>query len=113
MMSTTTEVITYERWLEMRSVEDAREEVVNGEILIIPPDKLPDPVVVQILNYEFARQLDRRRVQIFGSDFGLVVRREPLTRRAPDLAIFLKASMVEQDGYFHSPPELLIEVLSP
>jgi Uma2 family endonuclease len=47
------------------------------------------------------------------SSFGLVIRRHPLTTREPDLAVFEKATMVEIDGYFHSVPGLLVEVLSP
>ena len=32
--------VTYEEWLEMPVVEDAREEVVDGEIIFMPPAKL-------------------------------------------------------------------------
>ena len=36
-----------------------------------------------------------------------------MTSRVPDLAVFELATLVEQDGYIHSAPQLLIEVLSP
>ena len=36
-MATTTRTVTYEEWLNMTVVEDAIEEVVNGEVRIMPP----------------------------------------------------------------------------
>jgi Uma2 family endonuclease len=44
--------------------------------------------------------------------FGLVIRKEPLTARVPDMAVFIRSNVVEQDGYIHSAPELVVEVLS-
>lgn len=58
-------------------------------------------------------QVDSKTTRVRVSNFGKVIRRQPLTSRSPDLAVFIKANMVEIDGYFHSPPELLVEVLSP
>ncbi len=37
----------------------------------------------------------------------------PLTTRVPDIADFIRKNVVERDGYFHSAPELVVEVLSP
>jgi len=34
-MATTTRTVTYEEWLNMPMVDDAIEEVVNGEIRIV------------------------------------------------------------------------------
>jgi Uma2 family endonuclease len=107
-----TGTVTYEEWLQMPIV-DGREEVVNGEIRIMPPNKMPHPRVVDNLTAAFHRQLDRSATHLFASVFGLVVRREPLTCRAPDIAVFDRSTMVEQDGYVHSAPQLAIEVLSP
>jgi Uma2 family endonuclease len=45
--------------------------------------------------------------------FGLVIRKNPVTTRVPDLAVFIRRNIVEHDGYIHSAPELLVEVLSP
>ena len=38
-MPATTRTVTYEEWLEMPAVEDATEEVVNGEVRTMPPNK--------------------------------------------------------------------------
>jgi Uma2 family endonuclease len=42
-----------------------------------------------------------------------VIRREPLATRVPDIAVSSRSNVVEQDGYIHSAPELVVEVLSP
>ena len=47
------------------------------------------------------------------ADFGLIIRKSPLTSRIPDLAVFDRSTIVNQDGYIHSAPQLLAEVLSP
>jgi len=112
-MATTTRTVTYEEWLNMPVVEDAIEEVVNGEVRIMPPNKWKHAVIVENLSEALKAQVDRKAVRVVGSVFGLIVRKAPLTSRVPDLAVFLKKNIVEQDGYIHSAPELVVEVLSP
>jgi Uma2 family endonuclease len=42
-----------------------------------------------------------------------VIHKEPLTTRVPDIAVFIRSNVVVDDGYIHSAPELIVEVLSP
>lgn len=112
-MATLPKTLAYEEWLSMPEVRDGIEEVVNGVPRIMPPNKVLHAKVVQKLTSLFDRQLDEETTQIFSSVFGLVIRKEPLTCRVPDLAVFLNSGMVEEDGFIHSAPELVIEVLSP
>src|SRR5215472_7056804 len=112
-MATTTKLVTYEEWLNMPEVQDAIEEVVNGEIITMPAPKLPHAFVVENLRDVLGGQLDRHIFRIYVTQFGLVIRRDPLTCRVPDLAVFRKSTMVVIDGYIHSAPELTVEVLSP
>jgi Uma2 family endonuclease len=105
--------VTYEEWLRMPEVTDAIEEVVNGEIRIMPAPKLKHARIVARTLVALNRQLDTERVLVLTGSFGLIIRKEPLTSRVPDLAVFESATLVEQDGYIHSAPQLLVEVLSP
>jgi Uma2 family endonuclease len=105
--------VTYEEWLGMPEVEDATEEVVNGEIRIMPPAKLRHAWIVERLHLALQGQLDLDKVLILTGSFGLVIRKQPLTSRVPDLAVFELSTLGEQDGYIHSAPQLLVEVLSP
>lgn len=97
----------------MPEVRDAIEEVVNGEIRIMPPPKLIHAEIVENLADLLRRQLDPKTVRVRVSAFGVVIRCDPVTTRVPDLAVFRKASMVEKDGYVHSAPELVVECFRP
>jgi len=105
--------VTYEEWLRMPEVQDAIEEVVKGEIRIMPANKLNHALVTGALRDILHPQLDRKAHLIVTENFGLIVRTEPLTSRVPDLAVFERGTMVVKDGYVHSAPQLAVEVLSP
>jgi Uma2 family endonuclease len=105
--------VTYEEWLRMPEVSDAIVEVVYGEIRIMPPNKWKHAEIVDNIAEPFRRILDRREVRVVTENFGLVIRKVPLTSRVPDVAVFERKTIVEEDGYIHSAPQLIIEVLSP
>jgi Uma2 family endonuclease len=111
-MTTASKVLTYEEWLLLPEVEGV-EEVVNGEIRKMPPNKLPHAFTVENLADLLRVGVDRKTVCVITTVFGLVIRRNPVTTRVPDIAVFIKSNIVEQDGYIHSAPELVVEVLSP
>ena len=50
--------VTYEEWLRMPEVTDFIEEVVDGEIRIMPPNKSVHARVVSRLALHLQRQLD-------------------------------------------------------
>jgi Uma2 family endonuclease len=97
----------------MPEVGDATEEVVNGEVRIMPPPKWRHSEIVDRLAARMWPHVDEREVKVKASQFGLIIRKSPLTSRVPDLAVFDVATMVAQDGYIHSAPQLVVEVLSP
>ena len=111
-MATTPKLLTYEEWLKLPEVEGI-EEVVNGEIRKMPPNKILHADTVENLADILKASVDRKTVQVRVSTFGLVIRRDPLTTRVPDIAVFIRGQVVEQDGYILSAPELIVEVLSP
>jgi hypothetical protein len=61
-MATSSKTLTYEEWLTLPEVEGV-EEVVNGEIRNIPPNKLPHAYTVENLADLLKAKLDRRAVQ--------------------------------------------------
>jgi Uma2 family endonuclease len=111
-MATSSKTLTYEEWLTLPEVEGV-EEVVNGEICNMPPNKLHHAYTVENLAALLRAKLDDSTVQVLVTTFGLVIRKEPLTTRVPDIAVFIRSNVVEHDGYIHSAPELVVEVLSP
>ena len=112
-MATIPKPVTYQEWLEMPETEDGIEEVVDGEIRVMPPNKSTHAMVVEDLADALKAGLDRKAVRVFTISIGLLINTNPLTSRSPDIAVFLKPNIVERDGYFHSAPELIVEVLSP
>ena len=111
-MAATPKLLTYEEWLKLPESEGI-EEVVNGEIRKMPPNKWNHAWVVEQLARRLRAQLDPDKIYVVTSVFGLVIRHDPLTTRVPDLAVFMANQIVEQDGYIHSAPDLIVEVLSP
>ena len=104
--------VTYEEWLQMPVVEDAIEEVVDGVIHIMPPPKWKHTLIVNRLREALGAQLDKSRFLVVSEEFGLIIRKAPLTSRVPDLAVFEITTIVERDGYIHSAPQLAVEVRS-
>ena len=78
-MATTSKLLTYEEWLRLPEVEGV-EEVVNGEIRKIPPNKVLHADTVENLADLLKAQFDRRIVQVRVSTFGLVIRHDPLSQ---------------------------------
>jgi Uma2 family endonuclease len=112
MASTTSKIVTYEEWLEMPESE-GKEEVVDGEIIRIPPHKWDHAETVDELQTILKFQLDLKLYRVFTTIFDLVIRKDPLTCRQPDLAVFNRKNMVKLDGHIQSTPELVVEMLSP
>ena len=108
-----TKLVTYEEWLQMPEVSEGIEEVVNGEIQILPAPKWKPATIIENLRNLMAPQIDRQLVRIAVSQFGLVIPKRPLITRVPDLAVFERSSIVERDGYIQSAPQWIVEVLSP
>jgi Uma2 family endonuclease len=112
-MATLTRLLSYEEWLHMPPVEDGKDEVVNGELRLMPPTLYPHAEIIQRLLKRLSEQLPEKQVAILGSNFGLMISRDPLTCRSPDLALYWRDKMIVNDGLYWSPPGLVVEVISP
>jgi Uma2 family endonuclease len=112
-MATATHLLTYEEWLQMPVVEDGTDEVVNGVLHFMPPTRYPHAEIIEELIAAVLPQIDRKRAKILGSNLGLMISREPLTCRSPDLILFWRDRMEVRDGLYYSPPGLVVEVISP
>ncbi len=112
-METLARNLTYEEWLQMPTVQDGTDEVVNGELRFMPPTRFPHGAVIHRLSMRLSRQLDEDLVEIIESNFGLMIGREPLTCRSPDMGLFWRDKLVLRDGLYCSPADLIVEVLSP
>ena len=112
-MATASRLLTYEEWLQMPTVEDGTDEVLKGEYRFFQPTHYPHAEVIEELTAQFISQVDRKQVRVLGSNFGLIISREPLTCRSPDLALYWKDRDRIEDGLHFAAPGLIVEILSP
>ena len=98
--------------------EDARYELVRGELRVMEPS--PDPShgsVTMRLSVALATHVYAHRLgEVFAAETGFVLRRDPDTVRAPDIA-FVRADQLPAGGigprYGDMVPDLAVEVVSP
>ena len=112
-MATASRLLSYEEWLHLPAQQAGIDEVVRGELRSMPPTQYPHAEIIQRLIRRFDRQVDEKQVAILGSNFGLMITRDPLTCRSPDLALYWRNKIVVEDGLYWSPPDLIVEIISP
>ncbi len=114
-MATIPRILTYEEWLQMPPAEDGtREEIVNGEIQLLPPNKTTHAEVVHNLSSLITSQIDRKQVFLAESSITILISDKPLAARAPDLVVYWRKNMLrDKNDVLRSAPDLLVEVLSP
>jgi Uma2 family endonuclease len=103
--------LTYEEWLDLPSPECGTDEVVNGELRLVPVRLYPHAEIISHIIRGF-RSLPENAL-ILGSSLGLMISHEPLTCRSPDVVVYRRDGMIIRDGWHWSAPGLIVEVLSP
>ena len=113
--ATTTKPLTYEEYLDTPEIE-GRFDIVDGE-MIMAPSPIPEH---QITFRQFFRILDRFVVErnlgeLLSAPLDVVIRRNPLRTRQPDLLLLSNESFarIYLDRPIEEAPELAIEILSP
>jgi len=112
-MATIPHLLSYEEMLAMPRETEGKEEVVRGELRRLPPNDYPHAEVIQRLITALVAQVDQKQVAILGSNFGLLISRDPVTCRIPDLALYWRDRMTIRDKLYQSAPGLIVEILSP
>jgi hypothetical protein len=105
--------VTYEERLRMPEVSDAMEGVVNGEIRIMPPNKWNHAWIGLRLRRALEAGLEPSKTLVVDTIFGLITHKHPFTSGGPDIAAFETGSVVEEDRYIHSAPQLIAVGVSP
>jgi hypothetical protein len=72
MATTIPRILTYEEWLRMPVEHDGGEEVVNGELIVTPPDKYTHAEVIRRLIHAFFPRIDRKEMIVLGSSVSLM-----------------------------------------
>ena len=90
-------------------------ELVAGRVVQMSPVGWPHGVVVMRLGGLLDAHVRRRQLGAVAPEVGFVLRVDPDTVRAPDLAFLRREKMPPRDarGYLRCVPDLAVEVLSP
>lgn len=116
--NTASQLMTLEEYLQYDDGTDTRYELVNGELLVMPPESELNRRIASLLFAVFLKQgIPSYRVSI-GTE--IVVSGSRTTTRFPDLMILSEELAIALEGATRStvmpempPPLLVVEVVSP
>lgn len=92
--------------------KDGRYEVVEGRLIEMSPAGGWHALVVAELSSKLRAKL-RYLGYVFAGELGLVIKREPLTLRASDIAFYSRERLREVPrGFLQEPPDLVVEVIA-
>jgi Uma2 family endonuclease len=115
-MSTVASVLSAEQLLAIPD-DGWRYELVQGELRRMSPAGRQHGRVTMNFAWRLAQFVRERSLGVvFAAETGFLLRRDPDTVRAPDVA-FVRTSRISglepQEGFFPGPPDLAVEVVSP
>jgi Uma2 family endonuclease len=93
-----------------------RWELVDGRIVELSPVRKRHGRILVRLARRLEEHVEAHRLgEVYGGDVGFILRRDPDTVRAPDLAFIRTARLpeVEEETFSSVVPDLAIEILSP
>ena len=115
MSTTATRLITAEQYAELPNpVDGSKDELVRGEIVSMSRPKRRHGAVqsnIVILLGIFTKPKKLGRIY---TESGVVTERDPDSVRGPDVFFYRTERLPELDGgYLETPPDLVVEILSP
>jgi Uma2 family endonuclease len=117
----TQELLTYEQYLEEFQTEAPTRQpysIVDGVKIVSPSPRPLHQIIIYRLSVLFDAFERSRGIRVIPSPSDVLISREPLRVRQPDLLIMSEARYLEADiptveGPIPIAPELVVEVLSP
>ena len=115
MSTTSTALMTAEELMELPD-DDLRHELINGELITMPPPRLPHGRIEARLGASLTQfVLDHDLGEVFANS-GFQLTWSPDTVVGPDIS-FVSKERLEQtgdvQGYWQGPPDLAVEIYSP
>jgi len=91
-----------------------RYELVKGELRKMSPSgaqhgRVSARVIASLINHVLPRHLG----EVYSSEAGFIIARNPDTVRAPDAAFVRQERAIDAPGFFVGPPDAAFEVVSP
>ena len=116
MSTTSTALMTAEELLQLPD-DDLRHELINGELITMPPPGFPHGRIAMRLGLPLAQFVsDHNLGEAYVTEVGFQLTWNPDTVLGPDIS-FISKERLEQagdvQGYWQGPPDLAVEVYSP
>jgi Uma2 family endonuclease len=116
-MKLQTKTLTGEDLLNLPMGTGERYELIEGELIIMPPAGGEHGEIASTISGEIYLHLKKHKSgKIFAAETGFYTRRDNRTVRAPDVA-FIQQSKIPQTGiskgFLDIVPDLIVEVVSP
>ncbi len=108
----TAELLTYH---DIESLpREGRYEIIDGRLIEMSPAGGWHSRAVARISARLVRLLEERGMgYVFAGELGLVIKREPLTLRASDIAFYSRERLREVPrGFLQEPPDLVVEVIA-
>jgi Uma2 family endonuclease len=111
-MTVETKLVTAEELLRMP--DETGVELIDGEIRKMSPAGSRHGRIAARIHSSLGPYVEQRGLgATLIAEAGFIIRRNPDTVRAPDLAFVRKERWNDPDGYFPGSPDLAVEVISP
>jgi len=94
--------------------KEGRYEVVEGRLLEMSPAGGWHSRAVAKITERLIRSLEEtKKGYVLAGELGLLIKKEPLTLRASDIAFYSKEKLSHiPKGFLHEPPDLVVEVIA-
>lgn len=117
-MTTTRRKLTFEEYLEYDDGTDNRYELVDGELIEVPPESEPNNWIAMSLCYQFIVFINPRLVRLNCEIQVPALQPKDAQNRFPDLAVLREEHLALTQNRFTitidmPPPQLIVEVVSP
>lgn len=114
-MATQTKLITVEELARMPDTGKFVELVKGSIIKMSPTGRMHGRIVSKIDRYLGMFVEQHRLGETYGAETGFILRRDPDTLRAPDVAFVGTERLAQQhaEGFLEGAPDLAVEVISP
>lgn len=113
-MATTTGQITWQAFEQLPDGDGWHREVVEGELIVLPPPKSKHSEIARRTNRALAAFEDKGIARVY-MEAGYKLSDDPPTWIEPDVSVLRidRARATSGDDYFTGSPELAVEVVSP
>lgn len=116
MATATTQLMTAEEFFHTEEPEPGKYELVNGEVVFMPPPGLRHGEVQTNLAFVIKLYLQANRIGRVFTESGAITERNPDSVRGPDVSYYSQERLPlgSQVVTYHTrPPDLVAEVVSP